>query len=251
MASSTACATAMVFKKISSHGLGGFRFDRDMACNGVSASLDDAAEMFTEDPDESDESHEFSVLAGVGGDAKWSSWQAYMWTRAIERALKLRPLQSRERELHASFPIETWGLNAMRQPKGVTTPSILRQHAALGVRPGSFFVTMPDKDGLIACMPGLADNAREAMAGECRDKKTGRLLSREEIEHAATPLAEKLKHYFVNPERAYRAKDGREGLKQPPGRLGLWTRTIDADGVVTRDRKGRVMSEADLFAEVK
>jgi hypothetical protein len=244
---------SIVFHKISSHGLGGFRFDRDMTCDGVAALLDDATEMFAEDhPDESEDgggSDDFGALPSAGGEAKWSSWQAYMWTRAIERALKLRPLQSREKELHASFPVETWGLNPTRQPRGVTTPSILRQHAALGVRPGSFFATMPEKDGLIVCMPGLADDAKKAMAGECRDKKTGRLLTHEEIERAVTPLAEKLKHYFVNPERAYRAKDGREGLKQPPGRLGLWTRTIDADGVVTRDRKGRVVSEPDLFAE--
>jgi hypothetical protein len=235
---------AIELLKVSSHGLGPYRYDADLKCDGVAASIvRDDGELF--ECEESEDADDFSAIVAPGGRAKWKAWQAYMWTRAIERALGRRRVDKSEAKYWAGFPVEAWSMNATRLPQGVTTPRRFMQFAALGVRPGSFFATMPrrGKSKTLVALAGVAENGEAAMTGDCRDVTTGERLHPDIVRRNVTPLCEALGAYFVNPERKSRG-DG-NGTDQKPGRLELWTLTMG--DVERRNRKGRAVQETDLF----
>jgi hypothetical protein len=231
-------------RKVSAHGTGHLSFDR---------ASDDAAEP--DDANEPDYANEPDDYATEPGEATepdnakpTAKWQERIWRDAIARAetgIWKRTPQRQETKLTASFPIEKWSVDISRMREAVTTPAKLLQYEALGVRPFSFFMTLPEI-GRVRCATWFAESASQIRANGLWNARTGEPISRDQMKFFCTPMHVTLGDYFQHAE----SKAVPINADDTPARFAGWlTRHILIfNGKDFRTRTGQKQRQDDLFA---
>jgi hypothetical protein len=229
---------------VSSHGLGPYSFDAKLTC-AVVAPTSDVAIVHDADGDDDDDDAASIEAMDPGRHKASRRFQAFLWVRAIERALGLRKPDASEVRRHAGFPAEDYNANATRLPVSITTPRKLAQYSALGVKPGSFFQVFPRRAGSkITVASHFAKTEADILNSVCCDVYTGRRLHKNIVSKNITMMRDALANYFVSPER----KVGGVDINQKPGWYDVPTRTFD--GVSLRNRRGQDV-QPDLFDEME
>lgn len=223
-----------LMRKISAHATGRYQFDYDLkmpsdvldTMNDIMEDIDTDSDNLYEEIEYVDEPEEITILDISG---KWKKYQYIMWYRAIQLA---------ESGKSPYIPIEEWSKNMVRYQESISTPSKLKSHKHIGIRPYSFLTetsaqNIPSKKAKSGYVKSkyryylpFAKSSQELEKGLVFRTDTGEIETNPKFE----PLHLRFKNFFNNPET--KAENASE--------VGLMKRShVVVEEIIERNRTGK------------